>query len=171
MRSITSSIVPLVLAPSCAQPRRVSAATAMFSRTLRTLKSSSRWNVRAMPRRARLYGGSLVMSRPSRRTRPALGARRPVITLNRVVLPAPFGPMRPVILPGSALNDTSSTATLPPKRTTTPSTSSWAIQLHFADTEGGVEFANVFVGERPRDAHPLERYGFGGFGRRDDAAR
>ena len=39
----------------------------------------------------------LVMSAPSSATRPAVGAWRPVMTLNVVVLPAPLGPMSPVI--------------------------------------------------------------------------
>ena len=33
------------------------------------------------------------MSSPANSTRPALGAVKPEITLNNVVLPAPFGPM------------------------------------------------------------------------------
>ena len=38
------------------QPRWMSAATRTFSRTLSMVNSSSRWNVRASPRRARLVG-------------------------------------------------------------------------------------------------------------------
>ena len=38
------------------------------------------------------------------------------MTLNAVVLPAPFGPMRPEICPFSTSNDTPSRATMPPKR-------------------------------------------------------
>src|SRR6185503_15790623 len=36
--------------------------------------------------------------------------------LNSVVLPAPFGPMRPTISPASMLNDTSRLASRPPNR-------------------------------------------------------
>ena len=42
--------------------------------------------------------------------------------LNSVVLPAPFGPIRPQIAPGATLNVTSSRAVTPPKRIETPST-------------------------------------------------
>ena len=70
----------------------------MFSRTVSSENSSSRWNVRARPMRARLCeadaGDVLAVDE---RTGPTLGVSRPVITLNSVVLPAPFGPMSPVI--------------------------------------------------------------------------
>src|SRR6267378_1905823 len=49
----------------------------------------------------------------------------PVITLTRVVLPAPLGPMRPWIAPSSTSSDTPSTACTPPKwRVTSSSRSS-----------------------------------------------
>src|SRR3954451_2018999 len=44
-------------------------------------------------------------------------------TLNIVVLPAPFGPMRPQIWPGSTPNESESKATIPPNRTLTEYTS------------------------------------------------
>ena len=77
-----------------------SAASRTFSRTVRSPNGSRRWNVRARPRRARLNGASLVTSWPSMRTRPRCGGWSPQMTLNSVVLPAPFGPMRPVTTPG-----------------------------------------------------------------------
>jgi hypothetical protein len=46
-----------------------------------------------------------------------------VITLKAVVFPAPFGPIRPTISPGSAVKETPSSATIPPKRFVTFSTS------------------------------------------------
>src|SRR6185312_8066130 len=52
---------------------------------------------------------------------PALGAMRPEIMLTMVVLPAPFGPMRPVICPGSIASESSATASRPPKRLLMPS--------------------------------------------------
>ena len=58
------------------------------------------WNVRTRPRRTRSCIGTPVMSAPSKRTRPAVGGSVPVIRLNSVVLPAPFGPIRPRISPG-----------------------------------------------------------------------
>src|SRR3546814_11586052 len=44
--------------------------------------------------------------------------------LNNVVLPAPFGPMRPAIAPRRTPNETPSSATIPPNVTRTPPTSS-----------------------------------------------
>jgi len=46
---------------------------------------------------------------------PDVGGSRPAITLKSVVLPAPFGPIRPVILPFSKERVTPSTARKPPK--------------------------------------------------------
>ena len=46
-----------------------------------------------MPRRDRACGGIDVMSEPSNSIRPVVGAASPVIRLNRVVLPAPLGPI------------------------------------------------------------------------------
>src|SRR5690242_13035818 len=42
------------------------------------------------------------------------------MTLNKVVLPAPFGPISPVIPVGATSRSTSLRATKPPKRTVTP---------------------------------------------------
>src|SRR5689334_8478095 len=74
------------------------------------------WNVRAIPRRATWCGFEPVMSRPSKTTRPAVGVNRPVTLLNRVVLPAPLGPMRANTSPRLMCRLTLSTATRPPKR-------------------------------------------------------
>ena len=54
------------------------------------------------------------------------------MTLNNVVFPAPLGPISPVISPGSTPMLTSSTATLPPKRTVTSCASSRATRTPFA---------------------------------------
>ncbi len=45
----------------------------------------------------------------------------PVSRLTNVVLPAPFGPIRPRTSPGSTRSDTASTAVNPPKVTPSPS--------------------------------------------------
>ena len=47
-----------------------------------------------MPRRERAWGGIAVMSDPANTIVPVLGATSPLIRLNRVVFPAPFGPIR-----------------------------------------------------------------------------
>src|SRR5580704_12365943 len=56
--------------------------------------------------------------------RPLPGVRNPLIIANKVVLPAPFGPMSAVIRPVSTSSETLSTASNPPKRLLTPSTRS-----------------------------------------------
>src|SRR5215207_1728094 len=56
--------------------------------------------------------------------RPWLGGKNPVTIENKVVLPAPFGPISAVIRPASAVSDAWSTARRPPKRLETFSTRS-----------------------------------------------
>src|SRR2546425_121728 len=87
-------------------------------------KGSSRRDVRAIPPRARPRGARRAMSWAARRTGPPLGRWGPLTTLNKVVLPAPFGPMSPVTEPPGTSTLTSVRALIPPKRTETPSTRS-----------------------------------------------
>src|SRR6267378_162022 len=61
---------------------------------------------------------------PSTAARPRWGWIRPARTLRRVVLPAPFGPNTASVWPGWTVNDTSSSALIPPKRCRRPSASS-----------------------------------------------
>ena len=93
------------------------AATRMLSRTVSDPNTSSRWKVRARPSRANWCGRAPVTSRPSTKIRPSFGSCMPVATLNSVVLPAPFGPMRPMICPSCRSRLTLLTASRPPKRT------------------------------------------------------
>ncbi len=58
----------------------------------------------------------LSMASPSSSMLPADTLTNPVIASMSVVLPAPFGPIKPRISPGSTLIDTSSRATTPPNR-------------------------------------------------------
>src|SRR5689334_7609029 len=58
--------------------------------------------------------------------RPSLGCWKPEMIENKVVLPAPFGPISAVIRPGKAANDALFTASRPPKRLETLSTRSRA---------------------------------------------
>src|SRR3954470_6267247 len=76
-----------------------------------------------MPSRARLYGDRSLTSRSPTNTFPLVGSCSPVMTLNSVVLPAPFGPIRPVICPSRADRRTSVSAWMPPKFTETSTTS------------------------------------------------
>ena len=59
-----------------------------------------------MPRWARLRVGILVMSRPNSDIEPPSGVSSPVMRLNKVVLPAPFGPMISRRSPGATLRQT-----------------------------------------------------------------
>ena len=75
-----------------------------FSRTVMVSNSSIRWNVRPRPKRARRAGEWRRRGAARRAmTVPAVGVLRPVQELNVVVLPAPFGPMRPVMTPPRAV--------------------------------------------------------------------
>jgi hypothetical protein len=57
------------------------------------------------------------MAYPARTNdRPLVGAARPSSIRSVVVLPAPFGPRKPVIVPGESENDRSSTAKTEPNR-------------------------------------------------------
>src|SRR4051812_15496127 len=67
-------------------------------------------------------GATPEISAPSNRIDPAVGTSVPDSMLKIVLLPEPFGPIRPRISPFSTLNDTLLTAVKPPKRFTNPST-------------------------------------------------
>ncbi len=56
--------------------------------------------------------------------RPALGARLPLTISNKVDLPAPLGPISPTTSPARTANETSRSATTPPKLRQMPFTSS-----------------------------------------------
>ena len=70
-----------------------------------------------MPSRARLWRASRVMSRPSKAIRPAVGRKPPATRRKSVLLPAPFGPIRPWRSPSSRSRSTPSTARSPPNAT------------------------------------------------------
>ncbi len=84
--------------------RWMSRATRTLSRTVSDPNASSRWKVRPMPRRERRCTGSRVIGAAVEADRPWFGFCSPLITLKQVVFPAPFGPIRPVIRPASAVN-------------------------------------------------------------------
>jgi hypothetical protein len=94
----------------------------MFSSTLRPPKTLVFWNVRTSPSAAIWFGLRPFRRVPRKRISPALGARKPVMALNAVVLPAPFGPMRESTSPSLTSKVALSTATSPPKRIESPST-------------------------------------------------
>ena len=109
-------------------------ASTRCSRTVSPMKSSGCWNVRARPLRARACGvdhGRDVLAGQSRSAPPA-GRSIPDITPNSVLLPAPFGPTRPAIVPGSTATLTSDSATRPPKRTVTSEADQRGLTLDLA---------------------------------------
>src|SRR6476620_12671870 len=67
-------------------------------------------------------GATPAISAPSNRIDPAVGTSVPDSMLKIVLLPEPFGPIRPRISPCSTRNDTLLTAVKPPKRFTNPLT-------------------------------------------------
>src|SRR5579872_6766091 len=83
-----------------------------------------RWNERPRPMPQMRCGGVPVMSRPSSVTVPLSGSRCPVIRLNSVDLPAPFGPITAAIWPVSTVRLTSLTARKPAKDFDRPAISS-----------------------------------------------
>src|SRR5918993_4402495 len=99
--------------PAC---RRRWWATTTFSSAVISLKTVVSWNVRTTPLRATACGLRPLISSPLKSTRPAVGWRNEAISLNSVLLPAPFGPMTERISPSSTSKLTSLTAISPPKR-------------------------------------------------------
>src|SRR5215813_12469282 len=85
------------------------------------------WKVRPIPPLMIRCGAAPAISCPSNRIEPAVGTRVPDSMLKIVLLPEPFGPIRPRISPFSTLNDTLLTAVKPPKRFTRPFTTSTAV--------------------------------------------
>ncbi len=98
-------------------PPRHSWAHSRLSSTVSRPKICWRWNVRRRPLRERQTDDRLVMSTPSSSIVPRSGSRSPEMTSNKVVLPAPFGPMRPWTSPGATDIETSDRARTPPKLT------------------------------------------------------
>src|SRR3954466_161462 len=80
------------------------------------------WKVRPMPPLMIRCGAMPASSCPAKLIEPAVGTSVPDSMLKIVLLPEPFGPIRPRISPCSTRNDTLLTAVKPPKRFTNPST-------------------------------------------------
>src|SRR5215510_7578571 len=94
------------------------------------------WNVRAMPRWQIWCAGRPVMSSSRNRIEPAVGRSVPAIRLKVVLLPDPFGPMRPTISPSRTSKDTRLTARNPPKRRER-SVATSIVSAHGVDRRGG----------------------------------
>src|SRR6185437_10519144 len=74
------------------------------------------WNVRRSPQRARRKSAILRRFSPKAVIVPPAGLTKPLITLKKVVLPAPLGPIRPQV-PLSKTTEMPSIGVTPPKRT------------------------------------------------------
>ena len=96
-----------------------------------------------MPRFERRWTGVWLTLRPSKCTRPWVGFWSPLITLKQVVLPAPLGPIRPVMVPASAVKDAWSTAVTPPNCTTRSSTSRSDMSGHLPGLVGVVSIVSL----------------------------
>src|ERR1051325_3047057 len=70
-----------------------------------------------MPRRCMACGPAPVTGAPLKNISPCVGLSAPLIRLNKVLLPAPLGPMIDVIWPRIASKCNAFTAVNPPKRT------------------------------------------------------
>src|SRR5215210_1330753 len=94
----------------------------MLSRTVIRLSALVSWKVRTMPERATLEAEVLSRTLPSKdqwAPFPAdVGLSKPVIKLKNVVLPAPFGPIRAVMMPRWTSMWSTLTAVMPPNRRT-----------------------------------------------------
>jgi hypothetical protein len=66
-----------------------------FSSTVMLVKGLGIWKVRTMPSRVRWCGGNAVISRAVEADRAAIDRQHAETQLMSVVLPDPFGPMRP----------------------------------------------------------------------------
>src|SRR5213593_2961978 len=104
-------------------PRLRWSATRTFSTTERWGNTAEIWNERTRPSRAMSAGREPVISRPLKRMRPRVGARKWVRRLKQVVLPAPLGPMSAWIVPRRTRSLTSFTATKPRNSLVSPSVS------------------------------------------------
>ena len=116
--------------PLRSQVRRISIPARTLSATESEANTSRRWKVRPRPSRARLWVGIPLTSLPMSRTDPLVGVTTPQTALNRVVLPAPLGPISPTTLPWSTARETSLRAWCPPKRTVMELTSSALMTGH-----------------------------------------
>ena len=110
-----------------------------------------------------------MVSLPQNRTRPSFGVRRPEITSNNVVLPAPFGPIRPSTTPSLTVRLTSDSALIPPKRTLTPSSPSTSPSCACSAPSSGIALRRTARGASvvsgPPTIHPPSERRASGIGR------
>src|SRR5713226_5125418 len=95
-----------------------------FSRIVISSKVAGTWKVRPMPSRACASGEASVTSVPAKMTRPLVDARSPTRQLKKVDLPAPFGPINPMISPSPTTRSAFDSAMKLPKARDTACASS-----------------------------------------------
>ena len=105
-----------LLAKGCMTPWLACAAIHRFSATVIESNTLLICSDRLMPRRLIRCGAIPEISVPRNFTVPESDLSMPEIVLNRVVFPAPFGPMIACSTSGSKSSVTRSSATRPPKR-------------------------------------------------------
>src|SRR5437660_849824 len=86
------------------------APTITLSRTVISSNVAGTWNVRPMPARACASADERVTSTPSNSTRPVVGTVSPARQLKKVDLPAPLGPISPMISPSATARSAPRTA-------------------------------------------------------------
>ncbi|GBD28783.1 hypothetical protein HRbin31_00804 [bacterium HR31] len=119
-------------------------AACTLSNTVNRGNTLAIWKVRPTPARHRRWAGQRVTSTPPNTTRPRSGSRTPVTRLNRVVLPAPLGPMTATTSPASTDRKAPRTAGKPLKERCRSSTrSSSATDVPRGRRPGGGGAVNV----------------------------
>ena len=119
---------PIDISTSSSPPISMRAAMLTAAKTPNTTGKANQKNGSAQVRRGRETTGS-----PANEIVPSLGSRRPAMTLKKVVLPAPLGPMRLTIEPSGMSKSIVRTATRPPKRFEIPRASSRRPRLAGSD--------------------------------------
>ena len=111
------------------RPRGATSGTITLAMIGRWRNGRMFWNVPAMPRSTTSQGRRPVTSSPLKAMRPESGRRIFVMRRSSVVLPAPFGPIRPTISSRPIEKLTSFTAVRPPKRLVRRSTAKNALLI------------------------------------------
>src|SRR2546423_502741 len=112
-----------------------------------------------MPLTMMRCGALPAISAPSNSIEPAVGTSVPESMLKIVLLPEPFGPIRPRISPSSTWNETFATAVKPPKRLTSPLTSSTRARSLRRVRRGGRQFQHrlpLLLRLRPNDGDRID---------------
>src|SRR5947209_13494748 len=129
----------------------------MLSSTESPRKRRDCWYVRARPSLARLRAGMPVTSSPNSSILPDVGGKSPEMTLNSVVLPAPFGPRIARRSACETSRSTSRTACRPPKRRPTPLRRRAGAALSASGAACATYLLDDSVDDRPLVADPRKR--------------